>query len=106
MHNAVLTCASDTVDSEMQQHFLVAYVPRYMQDAGEACMEALHSSAEVDTDEVLDTGGLLHLLGVPLAPESASALQLQRAKVPNAVVFTNYQGLAPTVSPPYKALAE
>jgi hypothetical protein len=51
------------------------------------------------------TGGLLHVLGVPVAPESASVLQLQHAKLPNAV-FTNGQGLAYTVSAPNEALSE
>jgi hypothetical protein len=50
MHNAIRTCARNTVDSEAPQRFLVTVVPRYMPDAGEACLQALHSSAEVDTD--------------------------------------------------------
>jgi hypothetical protein len=106
MHNATPTCARNTVDSEAPQRFLIAVVPRYPPDAGEECMEALHSSEEGGTDWGVATGGLLHVLGVPLAPESASTFQLQRAKLPDAVVFANRQGLAHTVSAPDEALAE
>jgi hypothetical protein len=106
MHNAIPTCARTTVDSEAPQRFFIAVVPRYTPDAGEACLEALHSSAEGDTDWGMATGDQLHVLGVPLAPESSSTLQLQRAKLPNAVVFANCQGLAHTVTTPDEALAE
>jgi hypothetical protein len=69
-------------------------------------LEALHSSAEGDTDWGMATGDLLHVLGVPLAPESASTLQLQRAKLPDAVVLANCQGPAHTLAAPDEALAE
>jgi hypothetical protein len=69
-------------------------------------LEALHSSTEGDTDWGVATGGLLRVLGVPLAPESANALQLQRAKLPDAMVFANCQGPAHTVSAPDEALTE
>jgi hypothetical protein len=85
MHNAIPTCARNTVHSKASQRFLIAVVPRYAPDAGEACLEALHSSAEGDTNWGVATGGLLHVLGVPLAPESVSTLQLlcsQCAKLP------------------------
>jgi hypothetical protein len=45
-------------------------------------------------------------MGVPLAPESVSALHLQRAMLSDAVVLENYQGIAHTVSSPDKARAE
>jgi hypothetical protein len=106
MHNAVPTYARDTVDSEVPQHVLVTVDPCFTPDAWEACLETLHSSAEVYTCHVLATSGLLHVLGVPLAPEGASALQLQHAKLSDDVVFTNYKGLAHTVSAPDKALAK
>jgi hypothetical protein len=106
MHNAIPTCARNTVDSEAPQCFLIALVPRYTPDAGEACLEALHSSAEGDTDWGMATGGLLHVMGVPLAPESASTFQLQLVKLPDAEVFANCQGLAHTVTAPDEALAE
>jgi hypothetical protein len=47
MHNAIPTCA--TVHSEAPQRFLVTLVPRYTPDAGEALLETLKSSAELDT---------------------------------------------------------
>jgi hypothetical protein len=69
-------------------------------------LETPHSSAEVDTDWGVATGGLLHVLSVPLPAKSANDLQLQRAKLPEAVVFANCQGVAHTVSALDEALAE
>jgi hypothetical protein len=106
MHNAIPTCARNSVDSEAPQCFLIAVVPRYTPDAGEACLEALHSSAEGVTDWGVATDGLLYVLGVPFAPESASTLQLQRAKLTDAVVLANCKGLAHTVAAPDEALAK
>jgi hypothetical protein len=76
--------------SEAPQRFPIEVVPRYTPEARETCLEALHSSAEGDTDWGVATGGLLHVSGVPLAPESTSTLQLQRAKLPDAVVFATF----------------
>jgi hypothetical protein len=104
MHNAIPTCVSNTVDSEAPQRFLIAVVPRYTPDAGEACLEVLHRQG--GTDWGVATDGLLHVLGVPLAPKSARTLQLKRAKLPDAVVLVNCQGLAHTVSAADEALAE
>jgi hypothetical protein len=72
MHNALPTCARNSVDSEALQRFLIAVV------------HAWKRSEEGDTDWGVGTDGLLHVLGVPLAPESASTLQLQSAKLPDA----------------------
>jgi hypothetical protein len=61
MHNAKPTCVRSTVDSEASQRFHVAVAPRHVPNAGKACLEALHSSAEGDTDWGVATGGLLHV---------------------------------------------
>jgi hypothetical protein len=98
MHNAVPTCARTTADSQAPQCFFTTVVLRCTPDVDMACLEGLHSSAEVGSAG-LATGGLLHVLGVPLAPESASTLQLQRAKLMTLCCPQTARGLPTPCTP-------